>query len=127
MYTQIFTGNLTDVATFQKFDEQKSVVNFTVAVNFLTGKKDENGNYKSEVTYFPCSKWIKGNEKPKWFEYLLKGQKVLIESNYFKVSTSEKDGHTYQNFKVYVERLEILGGKKESNQEPEQVLDENLS
>lgn len=116
MYRQIFTGNLVETATFQNIDEQKSVVNFTVAVNFST----------DDVVFFPCSKWIKGKEQPKWLEYLTKGQKVLIESNYFKISTSEKDGKTYQNYKVFVDKLELIGGKKENHQNQEEHSSDDL-
>ena len=128
MYTQIFTGNLVDSATFQNIDEEKSVVNFTVAVNFQTGKKNDDGSYQTTTTFFPCSKWVKGKERPKWLEYMTKGQKVLIESSYFKISTSEKDGKTYQNMKVFVDKIELIGGKKNthSSNEQEEVPNEEL-
>ena len=41
LFHSVFDGHLTADATFKKIGEDKGVINFTVAHNFPTSKKDE--------------------------------------------------------------------------------------
>lgn len=109
MFLQVFTGNLVSDATFRNVSEERSVINFTVAVNFSTGKKDESGNYIDEVNYFRCAKWVKGKETPKLMEYLKKGKKVLVHSDQLELKSSVKEEtqETFTTIQVNVSHLEL--------------------
>lgn len=106
MFNLVFAGHLTADATFKKF-EDKAVVNFNVAVNFPTGKKDSNGNYIDEVEFFQCSKWFKSTEEPKVLEHLKKGKKVIVEARRIQASIYEKEGQSKVNLSVIVDNLEL--------------------
>ena len=109
MFYQVFSGNLTADATFNVFEEnERSVINFTVAVNFNTAKKDENGNFVQETIFLHCSKWNKGTEPSGVLNYLNKGRKVLITSEYVQIKESENNGKIYQNINVFVRNIELL-------------------
>ncbi len=116
MFHTVFTGHLTDDARFNTF-EDKGVINFTIAVNFPTGKKDEQGNYIEEAQFFQCSRWLRDSKTPKVLDYLKKGKKVIVEANKIAVKTTEVEGKIYNNLVVNVERLELgyeVQPKKES-------------
>lgn len=98
MYSKIFSGNLVGDAVYKKMEGDKSPISFSVAVNF---SEDYTG-------YESCEYWILTVEKPKILEYLKKGAKVMIKSNFCRKTTNEKEGKVFQNEKTYVSGLEIL-------------------
>lgn len=106
MFTSVFSGHLTADANFKAF-EDKGVINFTVAVNFRTGKKDENGNFVEEAEFFQCSKWVGSAEQPAILEHLKKGKKVIVECKRIMATTFSKDGKDYVNMNAIVDNLEL--------------------
>src|SRR5690606_592747 len=106
MNKYIFTGNLTKDCAQQYTPSGKAVCNFTVAV------KDGYGeNEKTE--FIDCALFGKRAEGG-WPAYLTKGQKVLVEGRP-SLNKREHNGKFYANINVFVEQLELIGGKREES------------
>lgn len=106
MFTGILSGHLTTDANFKTFGE-RGVVNFTVAVNFRTGKKDENGNFIDEVEFYQCAKWFGSVEEPAILQHLKKGKKVIVEFSKIQATFSKKEEKEYVNLHATVNNIEL--------------------
>ncbi len=100
LFHAVFNGNLTADATFKKFSEEKGVINFTVAHNFPTSKKDEEGKTIYEAQFYNCSRWVNSGEPTALLEQLKKGAKITVEVQKIEISTSEDKKYTNINFIV---------------------------
>ena len=112
MFYITFIGRLTKDATSRTF-ENSNVLNFNVAVNFLTGKKDAQGNYENDVLYLPCTKWNSKNLE-KDLQNLKLGTRVVIQGYKLELNshTDPTTGKEYQNLNVLVQSYEILDYEK---------------
>lgn len=105
-FSVIISGNLTADAAFKKISEETGVVNFTIAHNFPTSKKDSEGKTIFEAQFYDCVKWINTGEEPKaLLEKLKKGYNVITEIQKIDISTSEKDGVKYKNTNFVVSKI----------------------
>lgn len=102
---QIITicGNLSDDATVRtrKEDPSKEFISFKVIVNENSGAEKTTTTY--DVIY----------SKTKVYEYLKKGQKVVITGD-LSVSQREIDGKTYVNLQIRPYKLELAGQSKKN-------------
>ncbi|MDY3538404.1 single-stranded DNA-binding protein [Riemerella anatipestifer] len=106
MFTAILSGHLTAEPILAVYGEN-AALNFTLAVNFNTGKKDGNGNYIDETIFYQCTKWQKGTDEPKILEHLKKGKKIIVEANKITAYHNNKDGTDYVNISVQVHKIEL--------------------
>ena len=103
MFSQILSGNLVSDATYNKSESEKSAINFTVAINFNT----DHVEYKDFVY------WIKTTEEPKILEYLKKGSKVVVKSDFFKTSSyTDKENVLRYRTQYYVADLDFVSTNK---------------
>ena len=116
MFSIIFSGYLTKDATVRTNGET-SVLNFTVAVNFPSGKKDAQGEDIKETVFLSCSKWSKGFQQSNLANYLKRGQRVIIVGNQMKISENDFEGKTYHNINIFVQSIELIGGSSSTHQE----------
>lgn len=95
-------GHLGKDAEVKRFGET-DYTSFSVAVT-------EKVKGEDVTTWFDCLKYgSNDNLRP----YLIKGTKVFIQGN-FNAKTSEKDGKTYLNLNVNVDKLQLIGAKGEN-------------
>ena len=120
MLNLVITGYVSRQATAHSF-EGSNVVNFNVAVNYPTGRKDENGNEIKEVQFFQCQKWGTKPEHLKIADYLKKGQQVLVTANKLILETKNENGTLYNNVIIRVTNIELLAKSKEEEPTQEQV------
>jgi len=99
-------GHLGKDAEVKKFGDT-DYTSFSIAVTEKVKNEDV-------TTWFDCLKYgANDNLRP----YLLKGVKVFIQGN-FNAKTSEKDGKTYLNLNVNVDKLQLIGSKSDVQTEP---------
>lgn len=107
----IFTGNLTKDCEVRYTPSGSAVCNFTVAVT------DGYGDHK-HTEFVECAIFGKRAEG-KLPGFLTKGQKVLVEGRP-KLNKREYKEKFYANISVFVDQVELIGGKREqSDDEPE--------
>lgn len=97
-------GNLPEdaVAKTRKDDPTKEFISFKVMVN------ETYGNDKTTTVYDVLY------SKTKIFDYLKKGQKVLVVGD-LTVTQNEKDGKSYVNLSIRPHRLELCGASPKTN------------
>ena len=121
MLNLVFTGYVSREATTHSFSESSNVVNFNVAVNYPTGRKDESGKEIKEVQFFQCQKWGSKPEHLKVADYLKIGQQVLVTASKLILETKTENGTLYNNVIIRVTNVELLSKAKEDKAEEEQV------
>lgn len=100
----VLTGRLGRDAELKYFNENKNVINFTLAVN---------KNYKREgdvPNWIPCRIW----DRDKLANYLTKGKAVAIDGE-LMIDQYEKDGVNRTYSYVKVDKLEFLGGDNKAS------------
>lgn len=100
----IILGNICKELELRRTPTNKSVVEFTIAVN-------EGYGEKRTTEYINCVAWEKNAEN--LCKYATKGTKLLIEGR-FHTDTYEKDGKKFYKSCVVVNNFEMLSAK-ESN------------
>lgn len=105
----IGVGNITKDLELKKTPTNKSVLEFTIAIN------DQD-----KVDYINCQAWEKTAEIIE--KYMSKGSKILVEGKFKTNSYDGQNGKVYRSF-ILVERVEFLDtkkleAKKESNDYP---------
>lgn len=103
MNKYIFTGNLTKDSEKRAMPSGKYVLSFSVAV------KDGYGEHE-KTEYVDCAIFGKRAEG-KLGDYLNKGTKVLVEGRP-TLNKREHNGKFYANINVFVEQIELIGGKR---------------
>jgi single-strand DNA-binding protein len=102
MFSLIVTGNLTKDSQHRVTGNGKDVLSFTIAVNH--GTKDA-----PRVDYVDCSIWG-DRAKSKLGEYLVKGQKVLVDGiPSVNAYIAKDDGAAKGTLTLMVGALELLG------------------
>jgi single-strand DNA-binding protein len=93
----------------------RSAINFNVA---STEKwKDAQGTGVEKTTWMSCSYWP---EKTGIAQYLKKGTQVYIEGTVEARVYNNDRGESVPQLQVKVFTVQLLGGKKEDNQQPSQ-------
>jgi single-strand DNA-binding protein len=95
----IFVGNLTRDAESRMVGEAE-VARYAVAIN---GRKDK-------VLFIDCDHWRPGGVLP----YLTKGTTVLVEGE-LETQSWEKDGVQKSKTVLQVQRVQLLGGKRQAD------------
>ncbi|AVM51533.1 single-stranded DNA-binding protein [Capnocytophaga sp. oral taxon 878] len=114
MFSITFIGRVTKDATAKQF-EKSNVLNFTVAVNFPTQGKDENGDTIYDTIYLPCSKWNLQGDLNKVCERLKKGARIAVQGSKLEVTVQQDQntGREYTNLNVVVQSFEVLDYPKQ--------------
>ena len=105
----ILVGNVTRDIELRQIGSGSSVCDLGLAVN--DRKKTQSGEWIDETTFVDVTLWNKTAEVAA--QYLGKGSPVLIEGK-LKLESWETDGQKRTKLKVVGERMQMLGGKKES-------------
>jgi single-strand DNA-binding protein len=105
----ILVGNVTRDIELRQIGSGSSVCDLGLAVN--DRKKTQSGEWIDETTFVDVTLWNKTAEIAA--QYLGKGSPVLIEGK-LKLESWETDGQKRTKLKVVGERMQMLGGKKES-------------
>jgi single-strand DNA-binding protein len=105
----ILVGNVTREIELRQIGSGSSVCDLGLAVN--DRKKTQSGEWIDETTFVDVTLWNKTAEIAA--QYLGKGSPVLIEGK-LKLESWETDGQKRTKLKVVGERMQMLGGKKES-------------
>ena len=96
----IGVGNLTKDAESKMVGEAE-VARYSIAIN---GRKDK-------VLFLDCDHWRVGGVLP----YLTRGTTVLVEGE-LEQQSWEKDGQKRSKFVLQVQRLQLLGGKRQQSE-----------
>jgi single-strand DNA-binding protein len=105
----ILVGNVTRDIELRSIGNGANVCDLGLAVN--DRKKTQSGEWVDETTFVDVTLWNKTAEIAA--QYLGKGSPVLIEGK-LKLESWETDGQKRTKLKVVGERMQMLGGKKES-------------
>jgi len=105
----ILVGNVTRDIELRQIGSGSSVCDLGLVVN--DRKKTQSGEWIDETTFVDVTLWNKTAEIA--VQYLGKGSPVLIEGK-LKLESWETDGQKRTKLKVVGERMQMLGGKKES-------------
>ena len=87
--------------------------NISIAVN--RNKKQSDGSFKDDVSYFDVTIWGKTAENLK--PYLTKGKQICVEG-FIKQDRWEKDGQKFSKIVIHAENVWLLGGKENSGFDP---------
>jgi single-strand DNA-binding protein len=108
----LITGRLTRDAEQRFLPSGKAVLQFSVANNTGTSENQQ-------THYFDCSLFGKRAEG-KLKDYMLKGQQILVEGEISLNTFQKNDGTTGASLRVFVQNVELIGGKRESEGTQEQ-------
>ena len=111
------TGNLTKDVELRPLQNDKSVGNFSIAVN-------EKYKDTETVSYFDITVWNKQAENCE--KYLGKGSKVLIEGSLKQESWETLSGDKRTAVKITAHRVEFIGKPKDSAALPDTTPDPNV-
>lgn len=105
----ILVGNVTRDIELRSIGTGANVCDLGLAVN--DRKKTATGEWVDEATFIDVTLWNRTAEIAA--EYLGKGSSVLIEGR-LKLEQWEVDGQKRTKLKVIGDRMQMLGGKKDS-------------
>jgi single-strand DNA-binding protein len=108
----LITGRLTRDAEQRFLPSGKAVLQFSVANN--TGIAENQ-----QTHYFDCSLFGKRAEG-KLKDYMPKGQQILVEGEISLNTFQKNDGTTGASLRVFVQNVELIGGKSEGQQPQQQ-------
>ena len=116
----LLIGNLTRDPEVRYTPKGSAVADIGLALNRTW--RDKNGDEKEEVCYATCIVW--GKQAEAAGKYLKKGSPVFIEGR-LKFEQWEKNGEKRSMLKIWVDRLQFLGGVKkqaEESHEEDEIL-----
>ena len=85
--------------------------NVSIAVN--RSRKQADGSWGDEVSYFDITIWGKTAENLK--PYLTKGKQICVEGH-LKQDRWEKDGQKFSKVSIIADNVQLLGGKSDGGQ-----------
>ena len=103
----ILVGRISNDITINKSQSGTSMCNFSIAVDRYMGKDKEKATDFIRCTAFGSTADILG-------KYAGKGKQVAIEGN-IKTGSYEKNGVKHYTQDVQIDKVELLGGKSDSN------------
>jgi single-strand DNA-binding protein len=106
----ILIGRLTRDAELKQMESGTVILSFSIANN-KTWK--QNGENKSQVSYFNCVVWGKFGEAIA--QYCKKGLKVAIEGRLQQDSWEDQDGKKRQSVKIVVDNFNFLSSKQDGS------------
>ena len=104
----VLVGNLGKDVEFKAL-EGVNVLTFNMAVSQKWN--DKNGNAQEHTDWFTVDYFTKSDTLK---DYLVKGTPVLVEGQMVSREYEDKQGNKRTAWNVRAERLQLLGGKKES-------------
>lgn len=116
MNSLVIIGRLTKDAQYGATGGGMTVAKFSIAVN--RGKKQEDGSYKDEASFFDCVFLGKSADGVK--PYLTKGRQVCIRGE-IRQSRWEQDGQSRSKVEIFVADLNLLSAPAERKQEPQEA------
>lgn len=111
-------GNITKDIELRQSNSGKFVVEFSVAIN---NGKDQQGN-ELPADFINCTAWNKTAEVLS--KYATKGTKVGIEGAMKTQTWTDQQGNNRYKTYVLVDRVELLGGRPQQQQNPAQVANQ---
>ena len=102
-------GYVGDIPKIKKFDNEKSVANFSVATN--ENFRDHDGNKKSETTWHKMVAW--GKQADFAEKYIKKGSEVAIEGKLTNHSYDDQNKETHFITEIVVNDIMFLDKKEE--------------
>ncbi len=114
----ILIGNITKDIELRQSNSGKFVVEFSVAIN---NGKDQQGN-ELPADFINCTAWNKTAEVLS--KYATKGTKVGIEGAMKTQTWTDQQGNNRYKTYVLVDRVELLGGRPQQQQNPAQVANQ---
>ena len=118
MNTVFLIGNITKDIELRQSNSGKFVVEFSVAIN---NGKDQQGN-ELPADFINCTAWNKTAEVLS--KYATKGTKVGIEGAMKTQTWTDQQGNNRYKTYVLVDRVELLGGRPQQQQNPAQVANQ---
>jgi single-strand DNA-binding protein len=106
----LITGNLGQDAKISQLQNGDSIIGFSVAHT----SKAANG--ESKTTWINCNKYVKQGGSTAVAQYLVKGQKVLIEGMPYINEYNGQDGNKISSLACRVYELELLGSAQGQGQ-----------
>lgn len=107
LFHAVLNGNLTADATFKKIADDKAVINFTIAHNFPTNKKDDEEKTIYEPQFYNCTRWVNYGTEPNDLNKLTKGAKITIEVQKIDISTTTQEEKKYTNVNFILSNIII--------------------
>lgn len=104
----VIIGNLTRDCDFGYTQSGFAVAKMSIAVN--SSRKQSDGSYANEVSYFDVQLWGKSAEGLK--PYLLKGKKIAVAGKLKQDRWKDKDGKNCSHVVINADNVELLGGDK---------------
>lgn len=104
MLKMLITGNLGQDAKISQLQNGDSIIGFSVAHTSKTA------NGESKTTWVNCNKYVKQGGSTAVAQYLVKGQKVLVEGMPYINEYTGQDGGKVSSLACRVYELELLGG-----------------
>lgn len=114
----ILIGNTTNDIELRQSNSGKFVVEFSIAIN---NGKDQQGN-ELPADFINCTAWNKTAEVLS--KYATKGTKVGIEGAMKTQTWTDQQGNNRYKTYVLVDRVELLGGRPQQQQNPAQVANQ---
>lgn len=114
----ILIGNITKDIELRQSNSGKFVVEFSIAIN---NGKDQQGN-ELPADFINCTAWNKTAEVLS--KYATKGTKVGIEGAMKTQTWTDQQGNNRYKTYVLVDRVELLGGRPQQQQNPAQVANQ---
>jgi len=111
------TGRLTRDAEIKTLDDNRPVVNFSVAVN--DNYKNKDGNRIEQTAFFDCSYWI----TPNVAKLLTKGSLVELTGRISLRAWTDNDGKARAGLNFHTSQIKFHGGGRK----PETLQDTSQS
>lgn len=105
----VLMGNLTADAELHYTDSGTAIANFTMAVNTKYGEREET-LFMSCVTFGKLSDIV--------VKYTQKGKSVLVSGRLVQEKWENTEGQKRSKIKLYVDKLQLLGGPAKAADNP---------
>lgn len=109
----IIMGNVGGDPDFRQFENQSSVINFSVGVS--ESFKDSHGNRIKATEWFRCVGWNSTALFAK--KFVRKGAKVLIEGKFKTRNYTDGKGIERSISELNIERLDLIDWPKDQKEE----------
>lgn len=104
----VIIGNLTRDCELGYVGSGSAVAKMSIAVN--RSKKQSDGNFTNEVSYFDVQLWGKLAESLN--QYLRKGKKIAVAGSLKQDRWQDKNGNNCSRVIINADNVELLGGEK---------------
>jgi single-strand DNA-binding protein len=111
-----FIGNVGKDADVRHTQAGSAAISFSVAIS--ESYTDKQGQKVENTTWASCTIWKQPGQSTKIADYLLKGQKVLVEGKPSVRTYQDANGETKATLDIKVDNLELLGGAKQPGATP---------